>query len=214
MNQTKNDLLLVDDHALIIQGIKYIASNIENVKDIYTASTGKEAMELINQHRFDLYILDMELPDSDGFELIQYILDKDKEAKILIDTVHDEIWTIKRLAESGVKGVILKTADTAELSKAIQCILEGGIYFCLEFKKILAHTASLNDIIDNLTQREVDVLKLIAQGMSTREIAAQMTLSVNTIESHRKNLIVKLEAKNSVDLVLKAINHGMYSLLE
>lgn len=214
MEQIKADILLVDDHSLILQGIKHIASGIDEVGNIYTASTGKEAIELINRQMFDLYILDMELPDSNGFDLIQYILQRNENAKILIDTVHDEIWTVKRLAHSGVKGVILKTADTEELAKAIRCILNGNVYFCVHFKKILSQTFYANDTRENLTQREIEVLHLIAQGLSTREIAERICLSVNTIESHRKNLFIKLGAKNSVDLIMKAINKGMYNLLE
>lgn len=214
MEHREADILLVDDHSLIIEGIKFIASSIDGVRDIYTATTGKEAMEIINQRNFDMYILDMELPDLDGFDLIRYILHKDKKAKILIDTVHDEVWTVKRLAQSGVKGVILKSADTAELAKAIQYVLDGEVYFCLHFKKILAHALCIDDVAENLTPREIEVLHLIAQGLNTREIAERMCLSINTIESHRKNLFVKLGAKNSVDLVLKAINNGMYQLLE
>lgn len=214
MKQGKADILLVDDHSLIIEGIKFIASSIEGVGDIYTASTGKEAMALVDQRNFDLYILDMELPDSDGFDLIRSVLHKNRNARILIDTVHDEIWTVKRLAQSGVKGVILKSADTVELSEAIRCVLKGEVYYCLHFKKILARALCIDDVAENLTPREVEVLHLIAQGLNTREIAERMCLSINTIESHRKNLFVKLGAKNSVDLVLKAINNGMYNLLE
>lgn len=214
MEQKKADILLVDDHSLIIQGMKYIASGIDEVGSIYTASTGKEAIELINRRAFDLYIVDMELPDSDGFELIQHILHKNENARILVDTVHEEIWTVKRLAYSGVKGVILKSADTSELAKAIRYILKGNVYFCRRFKKVLAQTSYVSDAAEHLTQREIEVLHLIAQGLSTRKIAERICLSVNTIESHRKSLIVKLGAKNSVDLVLKAINKGMYDLLE
>lgn len=214
MEHKEADILLVDDHSLIIEGIKFIASNIDGVGNIYTATTGKEAMGLIEQRHFELYILDMELPDADGFDLIQYVLHRNKDAKILIDTVHDEIWTVKRLAESGVKGVILKTADTNELAKAIQSILEGKLYFCPHFKKILAYALCVGNASENLSSREIEVLHLIAQGLSTREIAEQLCLSINTIESHRKNLFVKLGAKNSVDLVMKAINKGMYNLLE
>lgn len=210
MKQGKADILLVDDHSLIIEGIKFIASSIEGVGDIYTASTGKEAMALVGQRNFDLYILDMELPDSDGFDLIRSILHKNRNARILIDTVHDEIWTVKRLAQSGVKGVILKSADTAD----IRCVLKGEVYYCLHFKKILARALSVDNIAVNLSTREIEVLRLISQGMNTREIAERMCLSINTIESHRKNLFIKLGAKNSVDLVLKAINNGMYNLLE
>lgn len=179
---------------------------------VYTASSGSEAMRLANLQPFDLYLLDIELPDTNGFDLIEKILQKYPDARILINTMHEEIWTLKRLMKAPIRGAILKSADINELVTAIQTILEGETYVCKRFKEILNRIHAEEPLKEQLTMRERDVLQAIARGLNTREIAELFHVSNNTIESHRKSLMAKLEAKNAVDLVLKAIHLGIISL--
>lgn len=212
MTNPKAKILLVDDHTLILQGIKHVVSQMLEIDIVYTASSGSEAMRLANLQPFDLYLLDIELPDTNGFDLIQKILQKYPDARILINTMHEEIWTLKRLMKAPIRGAILKSADINELVTAIQTILEGKTYVCKRFKEILNRIHAEEPIKEQLTLRERDVLQAIARGLNTREIAELFHVSNNTIESHRKSLMAKLEAKNAVDLVLKAIHLGIISL--
>ncbi|WP_300728848.1 response regulator transcription factor [uncultured Bacteroides sp.] len=215
MNEGKSNILLVDDHALILQGMKHLIQQMPEIGNVSTASTGKEAVHIINSQPFDLYMLDLELPDMTGFELIEVIRKKKPQARILISTMHEEIWTIKRLIQNNIDGAVLKSTDTFELKLAIQKIMGGETYFCRRFERILQRSNNSkveSSVKDRLTQREIEVLKAIAQGLNTREIAEFFHVSSNTIESHRKNLMIKLEAKNAVDLVLKAINYGIISI--
>lgn len=206
MTSPKAKILLVDDHTLILQGIKHVVSQMPEIEKVYTASSGAEAMLLIAMQPFDIYLLDVELPDTNGFELIETILQKHPEARILINTMHEEIWILKRLTKASISGAILKSADINELTLAIQTILKGGQYLCKRFKSIL------NRMQKQLTLREMEVLQAIAKGFNTREIAELLYVSNNTIETHRKSLMSKLEARNAVDLVLKAINLGIIPL--
>lgn len=212
MANTKAKILLVDDHTLILQGIKHVISQMPEIEMVYTASSGTEAMLLINMQPFDIYLLDIELPDINGFDLIEKIWQKYPEARILINTMHEEIWTLKKLVKTPISGAILKSADISELTLAIQTILKGGHYLCRRFKSILNRLHMEKQIKEQLTLREMEVLQAIAKGYSTREIAELLHVSNNTIESHRKSLMSKLEAKNAVDLVLKAINWGIIPL--
>lgn len=212
MTNPKAKILLVDDHTLILQGIKHVVSQMPEIDIVYTASSGSEAMRLANLQPFDLYLLDIELPDTNGFDLIQKILQKYPDARILINTMHEEIWTLKRLMKAPIRGAILKSADINELVTAIQTILKGETYVCKRFKGILNRIHAEEPIKEQLTLRERDVLQAIARGLNTREIAELFHVSNNTIESHRKSLMAKLEAKNAVDLVLKAIHLGIISL--
>ena len=212
MTNPKAKILLVDDHTLILQGIKHVVSQMPEIDIVYTASSGSEAMRLANLQPFDLYLLDIELPDTNGFDLIQKILQKYPDARILINTMHEEIWTLKRLMKAPIRGAILKSADINELVTAIQTILEGETYVCKRFKEILNRIHAEEPIKEQLPLRERDVLQAIARGLNTREIAELFHVSNNTIESHRKSLMAKLEAKNAVDLVLKAIHLGIISL--
>ena len=197
MTSQKAKILLVDDHTLILQGIKHVVSQMPEIEKVYTASSGAEAMLLIDMQPFDIYLLDVELPDTNGFELIDKILQKHPEARILVNTMHEEIWILKRLTKASISGAILKSADINELTLAIQTILKGGQYLCKRFKTIL---------------NRMEVLQAIAKGFNTREIADLLHVSNNTIETHRKSLMSKLEARNAVDLVLKAINLGIIPL--
>lgn len=212
MTNPKAKILLVDDHTLILQGIKHVVSQMPEIDIVYTASSGSEAMRLANLQPFDLYLLDIELPDTNGFDLIQKILQKYPDARILINTMHEEIWTLKRLMKAPIRGAILKSADINELVTAIQTILKVETYVCKRFKEILNRIHAEEPIKEQLTLRERDVLQAIARGLNTREIAELFHVSNNTIESHRKSLMAKLEAKNAVDLVLKAIHLGIISL--
>lgn len=214
-NQTEPTLqvLIIEDHSLIAEGLRHVLSCLENIANVKVATTGKAAADAISWHPYDLYICDLELPDMDGFDLIKLIQQRHKEANILINTVHDEIWTIKRLIECGVKGIIFKTCSLKEVEDAVQAILSGGHYLCSEVKKILSHIQFTQEAQLALTSRETEVLRYIAKGLNSKEIANQLCLSYNTVESHRKSLLTKLGAKNSIELVLKAINNGMYELL-
>ena len=169
MTSQKARILLVDDHTLILQGIKHVVSQMPEIEKVYTASSGAEAMLLIDMQPFDIYLLDVELPDTNGFELIDKILQ-------------------------------------------IQTILKGGQYLCKRFKTILNRMQTEEQIKEQLTLREMEVLQAIAKGFNTREIADLLHVSNNTIETHRKSLMSKLEARNAVDLVLKAINLGIIPL--
>lgn len=212
MTSTKANILLVDDHSLILQGIRHVISQIPEIDKVYTASSGAEALLLINTQPFDLYILDVELPDTNGFDLIERIRQKYPKACILINTMHEEIWILKRLTKTPINGAILKSADIHELTLAIQTLLKGEYYLCKRFKAILNRLQTEEQIKEQLTLREMEVLQAIAKGHSTREIADLLHVSGNTIESHRKSLMSKLEAKNAVDLVLKAIHLGIIPL--
>ena len=192
MTSQKAKILLVDDHTLILQGIKHVVSQMPEIEKVYTASSGTEAMLLIDMQPFDIYLLDVELPDTNGFELIDKILQKHPEARILVNTMHE--------------------ADINELTLAIQTILKGGQYLCKRFKTILNRMQTEEQIKEQLTLREMEVLQAIAKGFNTREIADLLHVSNNTIETHRKSLMSKLEARNAVDLVLKAINLGIIPL--
>ena len=198
MKDRKHGVLLVDDHALILQGIKFIVESMPEIGEVCTASSAAEAIALIKNKSFCVCLLDIELPDLSGFELM-----------------HEETWIVKKLLQIGVDGVILKSSDTDEIKNALESVLKGEKYFCNEFNKIrkrLRFSIDTPDYQSLLTNREMDVLKGISSGMQTKEIAEMLHVSVNTVETHRKSLFLKFEVRNAVELVLKAINNGIIHL--
>ena len=215
MEYEKPAVLVVDDHALILHGIKSVLEGMSEIGEVCLASAGVQAIRLMKNKFFHVIILDIELPDVSGFELMEFIKNKCPDSRIIINTMHEEAWVVKKMLQIGVDGVILKSSNTDEVANAVKYILKGEKYFCDEFRKIKKRLKINGDTPDYqslLTNREMDVLKAISSGMQTKEIAESLHVSVNTVESHRKSLFQKFEVRNVVELVLKAINNGVIHL--
>ena len=193
----KAEILLVDDHALILEGICHILKRLPEVVVANAVTTGEEAVGLIAERDYDIYILDVGLPDVSGFELI--------------DMMHEEIWYINRLVRQGVNSVILKASDSIEVENAVKSVLRGEAYTCPRFERIrkkLGHTSSQIHPKDVPTKREIEVLQAVAEGLCTHEIAGRLKITENTVETFRRRLIQKFNAKNAIDMVVKAMAQG------
>lgn len=207
----KAKMLVVDDHSLILDGICRIVNKIPEVLIADAVTSGKQAIELISQRDYDIYLLDVSIPDVSGFDLITQIREVNEQARIIINTMHEEIWIINRLIRSGVNAVILKTSASSELLDAIHCVLKGETYTCPRFESIcqkLRYSLMHSQPKDVPTKRELDVLQAVAKGFSTHEIAALLAISENTVETFRKRLISKFGARNAIDMVIKAVERG------
>lgn len=198
-------IAIVDDHDLVREGLNAVLAN-NGANDV---TKFKTAMELVSKldagESFHFYVIDLELPDLDGFVLIEMIRARNPVAHIIVSTVHDEIWTLRKILARDVNAIIYKSGDSNEIIMAINEILKGNNYYCEEAKKILriAEDSSLHP-----SSRELEVLYQIAQGKTSKEIAAAMFVTDNTIEAHRKALFAKLGAVNVADLIVKAIERG------
>lgn len=211
--QTKNAkrILIVDDHPVILVGIQNIVEGIDGTGEIYTASDGETALQTVMTNNIDICITDLELPDMSGFDLIKEIKDKAPDAYIIIETMHDEIWTIRRMVESEANAVILKQSDTQDLQNAIYSAFCGTNYYSKRIQQCMKKAE--NDKYGNsLSERELDILRYIAKGLKSNEIAEELYVSVNTIEFHRKNIMSKLSARNSSDMIVKAIKKGFITI--
>lgn len=205
------ELLLVDDHSLILEGLCRILNRLPDVHVAAVATSGAVARRLIESRPYDLYILDVSLPDISGFELIELIRSHYPEARIIINTMHEEVWMVNRLVRCGVNGILLKSADSREMEIAVNRILAGGTYTCPRFEAVRRGAAGNSSVVhakDKPTQRELEVLKAMACGQSTVEIASALGVTENTVETFRRRLINKFDAKNSIDLVMKAVAGG------
>lgn len=215
MEYEKPAVLVVDDHALILQGIKSVVEGMSEIGEVCLASAGVQAIRLMKNKFFHVIILDIELPDVSGFELMEIIRHMSPETRIVINTMHEETWLVKKMIRMGADGITLKSANIDEIRLALKCVLRGEKYFCDEFntiKKMLRLSGDTNDYQSMLTKREMEILKAISTGMQTKEIAESLHVSVNTVESHRKSLFSKFEVKNVVQLVVKAIDNGIVHL--
>lgn len=209
----KAEILVVDDHSLILEGICKIVNKMPEATVADAVTSGQRALELIEARNYNAYILDISIPDVSGFELITRIRELNADARIIVNTMHEEIWMVNRLAQCGANAVILKASASAELIAAVRSVLKGETYTCPRFASV---AQKLNRVPgpykDAPTRRERDVLKAVAKGYNTHEIADLLKISENTVETFRKRLISKFEAKNAIDMVVKAAAQGWIKL--
>lgn len=201
-----NRVVVVDDHELILAGISDILARKFSIDEMILLKDSGSVITTLENRSFDLYILDLELDDISGFEIVEMILRQNPKAKIIICTMHEEVWYINRLLSSGAKGILLKKSSFETLEYAVLTVMAGGDYLCPRFQKLneqISERKKKNNY--QLTPTEKIVLKHIAEGKTSKEIAAQMYVTVDTIEAHRKNIFVKLGVRNVAQLVSVAI---------
>lgn len=152
----------------------------------------------------------MELPDVCGLDLINTIRSRNAHARILVNTMHEEIWYVKNLLQCEVDGILFKSTDSGKITEAIRRVLAGGVYYCPYADHIRAQMKRTEEKKpEDLTLRELDVLKRISEGKNTQEIARELCVSTNTVDTHRRHLLDKLGARNVADLIMTAISKGI-----
>lgn len=199
-------ILIVDDHAIVLKGLCQIV--VETFGDgcrITTAATAARAMELAATGGYDICLLDIGLPGAGGLQLLTTLRDRCPDMRIIVNTVHDELWHVKEYIEAGVEGILFKNVDSGEIAKALRTVNDGGIYYCRRALDI----RNRMDRYDEPTPREKDVLAHIATGRKTEEIAQIMGISVNTVETHRRHLLDKLNARNMAEMIMNAVSRGL-----
>lgn len=151
------------------------------------------------------------MPDIDGFTLIDIVREHKPDAKIIVNTIHQEVWIIRRMLDKKVNAILSKSTDFSKITEAIEAVINGKQYFCPEVrKKLNRHRLTL----DHPSEREIEVLRAMARGWTSKEIAAHLFISENTVETHRKKLFLKLNARNIADLIVKAIARGYINASE
>lgn len=206
------DIAVVDDHGLVVEGLRSLLRTLPDIGELFAVQSGQALLDVMKVRLFDVYIVDLELPDIDGVDLIRAIRERQSGARIIVNTMHEEIWTMARLTECDVDGVILKSSDPQLIKEAVRSVMEGRRFFCPRFHRLYARLVQRSGRLgregDAPTARELEVLRAIARGLRTSEIAERLFISENTVETHRKNLMLKLGARNSADLVMRAVERG------
>lgn len=200
-------VLFVDDHQIIGGAIKLIVDSIPQVNCTKVCTTCVEATRLTESISFDLCIVDVELPDGSGLELIEGIRKRSPLTKMLVSTMHDEIWVTADIIRTGVNGMILKSESMDSYKEAILALLNSKDWFCNHYQ-IMRKRIENRNTSPELSKTEMRVLRLITEGYSTREMAEMLFRSPNTIESHRRHIMNKLNAANVADLINKAYAYG------
>ncbi len=204
MNEIK--LIIADDHELIRKGLAELLRKHEDIKIVKSVADGFELMELVkNQFEADILLLDITMPNMDGFEVLKELKALTSDIKPIVISMHNDGNYIAKCAKMGAYGYLLKNTDESELILAIRSVNNGKKYFSAEISEKMINFMSTQSISENiLSNKETEVLGLISKGLTTKEIAAQLFVSSRTIETHRANIIKKLEVKNTAQLIKKA----------
>jgi DNA-binding NarL/FixJ family response regulator len=207
-------VLIVDDHALVRGGIRALVEKIEGMTVIGEAGTGSEALELVNQLKPDLMLLDITMPEMGGFEVLDQVTKKYPEIKVIVLTVHEAAEYAIRALRERAAGFLPKSAAPTELEQAIQTVVRGEVYISPETsqKALLEYgkgTTTKKDRLATLSPRQREVLRLIAEGRTTKQIAQVLEISVKTVETHRAQLMERLGIHDVAGLVRYAILVGL-----
>lgn len=194
-------VVLVDDHAIIVDGIKSILSSVENLSVVHTANSAEEALIFFKQNQADLLITDFNMPGMDGLTLIHTVKKLLPNLKIIVLSMHDEIHLTKEILKSGVNGYVLKKDTQKELLTAIHEVQAGNIYLSNDINKLLIFSLDNAEEGKLLTDREREIVKLIAKEYTNKTIAEELFISERTVETHRKNIFRKTGTNSLVGLI-------------
>ncbi|WP_419487817.1 response regulator [Chryseobacterium bernardetii] len=209
MENEKINIVIVDDHPIVIEGLKMMLKSQPSFNIPETFISGSEIIRFIGRNKVDIILLDIALPDANGTELCREIKKISPETSVIMFSNRSERSIIMEAIQNGASGYLLKNTSIEELVICIQGALSGDIVFCNETKQIIIRP-SQNDIpIPRLTKREKQILHLVAQGKTSNMIAEELFLSPLTVDTHRKNLLQKFQAKNSTELVNQAIEYNL-----
>lgn len=205
---------IADDHQILIDGIKAVLKTESDIEVDGCSVNGEEVLEWFKTHKTDVLILDINMPKIDGIKVLQRLKKRDFQPLVIVLSSYDDIKLVKEVMKIGAKGFLAKKCAGEHIAEAIKTVYNGGQYFSESIQdKIVTSFSGVDQskignqdgaFFSSLTEREKEILTMIAQEYSTREISEQLFITINTVETHRKNLIKKLKVKNAVGLAVYA----------
>ncbi len=204
-------IVIADDHFLVLDGLELLLSTFDFVEKVTRAENYFELKNRLEQEDFDVLLLDIHFGKHDGREIISEIKQLKPEMKVIALTSHSDSATIKSSVNAGFDGYLLKIDGRNEIEDALKRVSNDEKYFSPKTHQVFFETQTIKNKIE-LTEREQEILQLIVQEKTTREIAEQLCLSEKTIETHRGNIMLKLEARNIAGMVRKAIMLGLVNI--
>lgn len=200
-------VFIVDDHYMVIEGIRSLLQNEKKIEWMGHAMNAESCLAFLKQQQPDVILMDINLPDKSGIDLCKEVKEKYPAVFIIGLSTFNQQSFIHKMMQNGASGYVLKNASERELTEAIETVMKGKTYFSEEAARVLRKEEATGIVI---TRREKEVLALIADGLTNNEIAKKLFISVTTVDTHRKNLLVKLHAKNVASLISIAIRMEIF----
>jgi NarL family two-component system response regulator LiaR len=201
-------VLIADDHFVVRQGLTTLLVARNGMKVVGEAATGREAVELARRLQPDVILMDMMMPDMDGPQAIAHIITENPQARILVLTSFGESAKVSAAVQAGALGYLLKDSSPDDLFHAIRSVYRGNLVLPQELALKLMQPQPVTPTLDQLTEREIDVLRLLAQGQSNQDIAKNLVISTTTVRTHVSSLLNKLGCSNRTQLALFAVQQN------
>lgn len=206
-------ILIVEDHPIVSESLTRLFEGSAYELACFNASSGGKGLAFLNGNTVDLVILDIHLPDMDGIEFCRMAKKRFPGLKIVAVTTVALRHVVEEMLDEGADGFILKTTDTVDILEGVMQVMNTGeLYLGIGVRELIRGVHTLNSDLPVITRRECDILKLIADGMTNKEIADKLFISSLTVDTHRKNLLLKFQAKNTASLVKIAVSKGYINL--
>ncbi|HMN05293.1 MAG TPA: response regulator transcription factor [Flavobacteriales bacterium] len=206
-------ILIVDDQSIILDGMEAILSGMSDVEVVGRCANGSEAVELARELKPDLVLMDVNMPDMDGIEATRHVLKASPDSHVLMLSMYGHREFVLEVMAAGASGYLLKNAGKEELRMAMDQVLKGGQYLSPQLRQLLEQGDQYRDRggelnYTPLSKREMEVVKLIVQELTNQEIADRLFISVDTVVTHRRNIMHKLDVRNTAGLVKYAVERG------
>jgi DNA-binding NarL/FixJ family response regulator len=199
---------IVDDHSVVIEGIKSVLQNDDQIEVVGYATSAEKCIHFFEMHSANVVLMDINLPDIDGIELCKLITQKYPQVKVVTLSTFNQGTYVRKMMESGASGYLLKNSSKQEIINAIKTVNSGGTYLCFEAGRSLKQAIEEQNKLPSLTKREKEVLQKISEGLTNMQISEKLFISIDTVDSHRKNLYSKLDVKNTAMLIKIAIKNN------
>ena len=210
------NICLADDHLMVREGLKQLLELNDNFKVVCEAGDGYECLNLVNKNNPDVILLDINMPNLDGLQVLNIMRQQNMPNKVILLTIHKEVEYLIKALDYGCNGYILKDSDTSTLVNAINDVYEGNTYIEPSLTNLLnislAERDVMKDKLSDLTKREIEVLKLIANGLFNKEIAATLNISERTVKNHISNIFKKIKVSDRTQAAVFAIKNNLVEI--
>lgn len=217
----KIKILFADDHAIVRDGLRSLFNSDPQFVIVGEAIDGVEAIKLVSKHKPNVAILDISMPNLNGIEATSIIKKNDPEVKILILTIHENEEYVQEMILAGADGYVVKNAEKQEIFDGVRAVVNNEAFFSSAVSKVLinglikrtrGNEQGLSNLNNKLTKREIEILRLIAESMTSKEIAEKLFISLSTVNSHRMNIMKKLNVHDTTSLVKYAIQNKLIDI--